>query len=48
MWNPSRGDCKCSEQYKFDEYLDVKNCYCEKLSIGKSVLKFEDKKVNII
>ena len=39
MWNPCTVDCECNKACETDEYLDVKNCFCEKHLIGKSVLK---------
>ena len=43
MWNPSTYDCECNKACKIDEYLDIKNCSCEKHVIGKLVLEYEDK-----
>ena len=40
MCNPSTCDCECNEAYKIDEYLDIKNCSCEKRLIGKLVLQY--------
>ena len=31
---------------KIDEYLDAKNCFCEKRVIGKLVLEYEDETLN--
>ena len=31
---------------KIDEYLDIKNCFCEKLLIGRLVLEREDEILN--
>ena len=38
MWKPRTCDCKCNKARKVDEYLDIKNCLCEKRLIGKLVL----------
>ena len=35
MWNFSTCDCKCNQDCKFDEYLDIKNCSCEKRPFDK-------------
>ena len=29
MWNPSTCDCECNKTYKFDEYVDIRNCSCK-------------------
>ena len=42
MWNPSARDCECNKACKIDEYLDNKNCLCEKRLISKLVLVCED------
>ena len=42
MWNPSRCYCSFNEACKIDEYLNAKNCSCEKQLIGKSVFECED------
>ena len=42
MWNPSTCDCECSKACIIDEYLDIKNCSCEKRIFGKLVLACED------
>ena len=42
MWNPSTCDCECNKACKIDEYLDIKNCSCEKCLIGKLLLECED------
>ena len=34
--------CECNEACKIDEYLDIKNCSCEKRLIDKLVLECED------
>ena len=44
MWNSSTCDCECNKACKIDEYLDFKNCSCEK--VGKLVLEREDEKLN--
>ena len=41
-------DCKCNKVCKIDEYLDTKNCSCEKCLIGKLVLECEDEILNTI
>ena len=41
--NPSTCDCECNEPCKIDEYVDIKNCFCEKRLIGKVLLECEDK-----
>ena len=46
MWNPSACDWECNKACKIDEYLDVKNCSCEKRLIGKFVLECEDEILN--
>ena len=46
MWNPSTCDCECNKANKIDEYLDIKNCSCEKRLIGKLVLGCEDEILN--
>ena len=40
-WNLSTCDCECNKACKIDEYLDNKNCLCEKRLIGKLVLECE-------
>ena len=42
IWNPSRCDCECNKATKLDEYLDIKNCSCEKCLSGKLALECED------
>ena len=42
MWNHSKCDCELMQRQKIDEYLDTKNCSCEKRLIGKVVLACED------
>ena len=42
MISPSMCNCECNKTYKIDEYLDIKNCFCEKRVIGKLVLECED------
>ena len=46
MWNPSTCDCGCNKACKIDEYLDIKNCSCEKRLTGKLVLECEDEILN--
>ena len=46
MWNPSTCDCECNKACKIDEYLNIKNCSCEKRLFGKLVLACEDEKLN--
>ena len=46
MWNPSTCDCECNKACKIDEYLDIKNCSCEKNLIGKLLLECEDEILN--
>ena len=41
MWNITTCGCKCNEAYKYDKYLDIKNCSCEKRLIVKLVLECE-------
>ena len=41
MWNPRKCDCEWNKACKIDEYLDIKNCSCEKRLIGKLVLACE-------
>ena len=38
MWNSSTCDCECNNACKVDEYLDIKNCSCEKRLFGKLVI----------
>ena len=38
MWNPSTCDCGCNKAYKITKYLDIKNCSCKNLLLGKLVL----------
>ena len=35
MLNSSKCDCECNKAYKIDEYLNIKNCSCEKRLYGK-------------
>ena len=46
MWNPSTYGCECNKACKTDEYLDIKNCTCEKRLIGKLVLECDDEILN--
>ena len=46
MCNPSTCDCECNQACKIEKYLDTKNCSCEKLVIGKSVIECEDEVLN--
>ena len=46
MWNTSTCHCECNKACKIDEYLDIKNCSCEKRLIGKLVLEYEDEILN--
>ena len=48
MWKPRAFDCECNEACKIDEYLDIKNCSCEKRVIGKLVLACESETLNVI
>ena len=48
MGYPSTCVCECNKAWKIDEYLDIKNCTCEKSLIGKLVLKYEDEILNTI
>ena len=34
MWNLSNYDCEYNKACKINEYLDTKNCFCEKRLIG--------------
>ena len=45
MWNPGAYDCECKKASKIYNYLDTKNCSCEKC-VGKLVLGYEDKILN--
>ena len=47
MWNPRTCDLECNNAFKVDEYLDFKNCSCEKHLVGKLVLRCEDEILNI-
>ena len=38
MWSTSTCHCKCNKVGKIDEYLDIKNCSCEKRLIVRFVL----------
>ena len=46
MQNPSTCDCECDKACKIDEYLDIKNCSCEKQLVSKLVLECEDEILN--
>ena len=46
MWNLSTCNCECNKACKSNQYLDTKNCSCEKCLIGKLVLECEDEKSN--
>ena len=46
IWNSSICDCKCKKACKIYEYLDIKNCSCEKGLIGKLVLECQDEMLN--
>ena len=46
IWNSSICDCKCNKACKIYEYLDIKNCSCEKRLIGKLVLECQDEMLN--
>ena len=46
MWDPITCDCECSKACIIDEYLDIKNCSCEKRLFGKLVLAREDEILN--
>ena len=46
MWNHSTFDCERNKAYKYDKYLDTKNCSCEKRLIGKLVLACDDEMLN--
>ena len=46
MRNSCICDCECDKACKIDEYLDIKNCSCEKYLIGKFVLGWEDETLN--
>ena len=46
MWNLSTCNSECNKAFKIDEYLNIKNCSCEKRLIGKLVLGCEDKIFN--
>ena len=39
-------DFECNKACKIDEYLYIKNCFCEKHLSGKLVLEFEDEILN--
>ena len=45
-WNPSTCDCQCNEACKIDEYLDIKNYFCEKRLISKLILECKDEILN--
>ena len=42
MWKPSTFHCERNKACRIDEYLDIKNCSCEKLLTDKLVLEYED------
>ena len=42
MWGPSTCDCECNKECKTDEFLDIKNCSCERHLIVRLVLECED------
>ena len=42
VWNPSTCDCECKKVFKIYEYLDLKNCSCEKCLICKLLSECED------
>ena len=44
-WILSTCDCKCNKNCKNDEYLDIKNCSCEKRLFGKLALACENEKL---
>ena len=46
MWNRNTCECKCNKACKIDEYIDTKNCSCEKRLIGKLVLESENETLN--
>ena len=46
IWNSSTCDCECNKAFKTDMYLNIKNCSCGKLLIGKLVLECEDEILN--
>ena len=46
MWKFSTCDCECNKACRIDEYLDIKNYFCEKRLIGKLVSECEDEILN--
>ena len=44
--NPSTCNCECNKACKTGEYLDFKNCSCEKRLIDNLVLECEDEILN--
>ena len=46
MWNPSICDYEYNKACKFVEYLDIKNCSCEKCLIRELELECEDEILN--
>ena len=46
IWNPRTCDKERNKACKFDEYLDIENCSCEKRLIGKLVLVCVDEILN--
>ena len=42
MQSPSMCDCKCNKPNEIDEYLDIKNYLCKKLTFGKLLSACED------
>ena len=46
MWNPSTCDFECNKACKIGEYLDIKNCSCEKRLFDEIIIAYEDKILN--
>ena len=42
IWNPSNCECECYKSCDFSEYLDYKNCKCEKRLVDKIVEECTD------
>ena len=46
MWNPSTCDSECNKEFKINEYLDIKNCSCNKRPMGSLKFRCEDAILN--
>ena len=41
-WNPSNCECECNKSCDFSEYLDYKNCICEKRLVNELIDEFTE------